>query len=162
MDIKELVESLYINKPKPACTQRIEIQEGNSINEQFEIITLIILEGFERKLVTNPEFDLTKDQKKFVRQICILLKLYLASIGIKINIDIITKKDIKKLTLTRSPNFFVIKKFKYNFACLYNYYKNGKQKVLYYNPKSKMSHFSDGFLMIKISNYVFKVTMKEY
>ena len=162
MEITELIDTLYNNKPKPACTQRIEITEGNSINEQYEIISLVILDGFERKIVMNPEFDITTDKKKFIRQISILIKLYLASIGVRVNIDLLSKKDIKNINMSNKPNFFTIRKYHYNFACLYNYYKNGKQKVLYYNPKSKMNSFSEGFLLIKIRNYVFKVTMKEY
>ena len=162
MDINSLVDTLYNNKPMPACTQRISIQEGNSVNEQFEIISLIIFEGLERKLLLNPSFDICKDEKKFVKQITILLKLYLASIGVKIDIDILTKKDISRTTLVRTPNFWVNKTYKFDLACLYRYIKNGKEHALYYNPKSKLNHFNEGFLVAKIRSHVLKITLKEY
>jgi len=162
MDITQLVETLYNNKPMPACTQRISIQEGNSVNQQFKIISLIVLEGLEKKIVMNPTFDTCGDEKKFLKQMSILLKLYLASVGVKIDIEILTKKDISKTKLVYSPNFWANKTYKFGLACLYRYVKKGYEHALYYNPKSKLNHFSDGFLVAQIRNHVLKITLKEY
>ena len=162
MDINTLVDTLYNNKPMPACTQRISIQEGHSVNEQFEIISLIIFEGLERKLVLNPAFDKCADEKKFVKEIAVLLKLYLASIGVKIDIEFLTKKDISRTELVKSPNFWADKTYKFDLACLYRYIKNGKEHALYYNPNSKMNHFNEGFLVAQIRSHVLKIKLKEY
>ena len=162
MDINQLTTTLYSEKPSPACTQRISIQEGNSVNEQFEIISLVIFEGLENKLVRNPAFDTCGDENKFVNQISILLKLYLASIGVRINIEKITKKQIEQTTLVHSPNFWANKTYPFELTCLYYYTKNGKRYALQYNPRSKLYHFSDGFLVVKIRSHVLKITMKQY
>ena len=162
MNVIDIADQLYNEKPKPACTVRISVVDGNSINEQFEIISLLIFEGLERKIATNPTFDTCKDEKKFIKQISILLKLYLASIGVRMNIEILTKKDIKKIKLTRSPNFWEIKKYKFNLTCLYKYIKKGKEHTLYYNPKSKLDSINDGFLIVKIRSHCFKIIFKHY
>ena len=162
MDINALVDSLYNNKPKPACTQQISIQEGNSVNHQYEIISLIVLEGIERKIVYNPKFDTCGDEKKFIKQMSILLRLYLASIGVKIDVEILTKKDIARTKMVRSPNFWADKTYPFNLACLYYYIKNGKQQALYYNPKSKLNSFSDGFIVVQVRSHVLKISLKEY
>lgn len=161
MDINQLVENLYMNKPKPAYTNQIHIQEGNSINEQFEIISLIVFEGIERKLVKNPAFDTCKDEKHFVKQISVLLKLYLASIGVKIDIENMTKKQLQKTQLVKSPNFWANKTYPFELACLYYYNKKGKRYALHYNPKSKLNSFSDGFLIVKYRSHILKITLKQ-
>ena len=43
MDIKEVVTKLFSEKPKPACTVQISLVDGHTVNEQFEIISLIII-----------------------------------------------------------------------------------------------------------------------
>lgn len=160
MEITDLINKIYNDKPKPACSQQISIYEGNSINEQFEIISLIILEGIERKLIKD--LDKQEDKKKYIQRVIILLKLYLSSIGVKLNINFLTKKEIKNLKLSRSVNFWVIKKFNFDVNCLYRYIKKGKEKTLYYNTKSKLNHFREGFLIVKIQNFILKISFKEY
>jgi len=162
MNVIDIADQLYNEKPKPACTVRISIVDGNSTNEQFEIISLLVLEGLERKIVENPTIDTCKNERKFVQQMCILLKLYLASIGIKLNIELLTKKDLKKVKLVKSPNFWEIKKYKFDLNCLYKYIKKGKEHTLYYNPKSKLNSFSDGMLFVKIKSHCLKITFKHY
>jgi hypothetical protein len=162
MDINQLTSTLYNNKPMPAYSQQISIQGGNTINEQFEIISLVILEGLENKLVRNPTFDTCDDENKFVNQMSILLKLYLASIGVRINIEKLSKKQLQNTKLTHTPNFWADKTYPFELACLYYYTKNGKRYALQYNPHSKLTNFSDGFLVVKIRSHVLKITMKQY
>ena len=162
MEINQLFEKIYSEKPKPACTQRISIQEGNSVNEQYEIISLMILEGLEKNILKHKDFKTTNDKKLFIKKQCILLKLYLASIGIRISTDFLSKKELKNGKMTRVANFWAIKSYSFEFACLYNYIKKGKLKTLYYNPKSNLKSFEDGFLLIKIENVVLKITLKSY
>ncbi len=162
MDINQLTYTLYSNKPQPACTQRINLLEGNTVNEQFEIISLIILEGVENKLIRNKTFDTCKDENKFVTQISILLKLYLASIGVRIDIEKLSKKQISNTQMIRSPNFWADKTYPFELACLYYYTKKGKRFALQYNPQSKLNSFADGFLIVKVRSHVLKITMKQY
>jgi len=162
MDINQLTATLYNNKPMPACTQRISIQEGNTVNEQYEIISLVILEGLENKLVRNPAFDTCGDENKFVNQMSVLLKLYLASIGVRINIEKLSKKQLETTQMTHTPNFWANKTYPFELACLYYYTKNGKRYALQYNPRSKLGDFSNGFLVVKIRSHVLKITMKQY
>ena len=162
MNVIDIANQLYNEKPKPACTVQISIVDGNSTNEQFEIISLLILEGLERKIVTNQNFDTCKDERKYVQQMSVLLKLYMASIGVRMNIETLTKKDIKKMKLTKSPNFWEIKKYKMDLTCLYKYIKKGKEHTLYYNPKSKLNSITDGYLIVKIRSHCLKITFKSY
>mgnify|MGYP000105387693 CR=1 FL=1 len=162
MNIIELSKKLYSEKPKPACTQRISLIEGHSLNEQFEIISLVVLEGLEKKLVCNPAFDKCEDKRKFILRMTILLKLYLASVGVRLNIELVSKKDIKGVKLVKSPNFWKIKKYKMDLNCLYKHYKNGKETILYYNPKSKLTSINDGMIIVKIGGNCLKITFKQY
>ena len=162
MDIKEVTTQLYSVKPKPACTVRISLIDGHTVNEQFEIISLIILEGLENKIVTNPHFDLCKDERKFIQQMIILLKLYLASVGVRLNVEILSKKEFKGIKLEKSTNFWRIKKYKFNLNTLYKYQRKGKTHTLYYNQKSKLERINDGIIFIKIRNHYLKITFKEY
>jgi len=162
MNIIDLAQKLYCKKPEPACTQQISLIEGHTVNEQFEIITLLILEGLEDKLVCNPAFDKCADERKFVQQMSVLLKLYLASVGVKLNIEIVSKKEISKIKLVKSPNFWTIKSYKMNLNCLYQYVRKGKQTTLYYNPKSKIGSINDGVVIVKIRSHCLKITFKSY
>ena len=78
------------------------------------------------------------------------------------NVEFLTKKDIKKIKLTNTLNFWVIKKFNFQFNCFNRYIKKGKEHQLYYNPKSKLNSFKDGYLIVNINNFIFKVSLKEY
>ena len=160
MEINQLADQLYNNKPKPACTQQISIYEGNSINEQFEIITLLTIEGINRKIMNN--INKEEDKKKYIQKMLILVKIYMASIGIKLNIEYLTKKDIKNIKLTRSLNFWVIKSYPFELNCFYKYIKKGKEQHLYYNPKSKVNNFQDCYVIIQIYNVILKLSYKTY
>lgn len=162
IDIIELARTIYSTKPQPACTQRVSLIGGHSVNEAFEIISLMILEGLDQKIVTNPQFDTCKDEKKFIQQMTVLLKLYLASLGIRLNIEMITKKDLKKVRLGKSANFWTIKEYKFDLNCLYNYVRKGKHTTLYYNPKSKIGSINDGIIIVKIRSHCLKITFKQY
>ena len=162
MDIQQVVTQLFSEKPKPACTCQISLVDGHTVNEQFEIISLVVLEGLENKIVTNPQFDLCKDEKKFIQQMSILLKLYLASIGIRLNVEVLSKKEFKGIKLVKSPNFWTIKAFKFHLNCLYKFQKKGKIHTLYYNPKSKLETINDGILVVKIRSHCLKLTFKQY
>ena len=162
MDIQEVATKLFSEKPKPACTAQISLVDGHTVNEQFEIISLLVLEGLENKIATNPAFDLCKDEKKFIQQMTILLKLYLASVGVRLNVEVLSKKEFKGIKLVRSPNFWVIKKYKFNLNTLYKYQKKGKICTLYYNQKSKLETINDGILVVKIRSHCLKLTFKQY
>ena len=162
MNIIELAQSIYSQKPQPRCTQRVSLIGGHTINEQVEIVSMFIFEGIERKIMSHPGFEDNEDKPLFVKRMMVLIKLYMASLGIVMNFEMCKNSSMDKIETTRSPNFWEIKKYHFDMAIFYNMIHKGKPIMLNYNPNSKVGSMSDTTLYTKVAGNCMKITFKSY
>ena len=101
MDIKSLSEAIYKNDPQPPRAIQITLDTiTTDVSEAFEVISLFLLEGINRKIMNNNQFN-NKDLnvKKFIQDKIMLLKQYCQSISVDFKLEMITKQYVKNIDL---------------------------------------------------------------
>ncbi len=162
MDLIELADNIYSKKPMPRCTQRVSLIGGHTTNEQIEIVSMFIFEGIERKIMSNPGFYDAKDKQMFTKRMLLLVKLYIASLGIDMKYELCKKTTMDNIKVTRSPSFWSIKTFNFDMAIFYNMIHKKKPIMLNYNMNSKVSSMNDIIIYVKIAGDCYKITFKSY
>lgn len=158
MEIDKIAIDIYNEKPKPKFSIGLNLDINSTINEQFEIISLLFLRGIEEKIIKNNQFSQNdKDNKNIIIKNLILLKIYFNSIGLDFKYENILKKEIKNLKLKNTPEFYVKNHYNFNFIFLKNFYKNGKKYIFFYNHKKKENNLDELFIIIKLFNHNFKI-----
>lgn len=164
MDISNLSEKIYKNEPQGANSIRLDLDTLTTNSaEIFEIISIFLLDGIEKKIINNKQLlegnlDDNKKVKTFINKRVLLLKQYCHSIGLDFKINVLTKKDIKTITMQNIPLFYTKNKYSFFMAFLYKTYRKGKEYTFMYNPgKSKFNDIKDGLMFLNIKNNFFKI-----
>lgn len=164
MDIDNIAEKIFEDKPKPKFTIQLNLDINSDINQQFEIISLIFLRGIEKKIYNNDilksieSIEDIKESKKILMKQFFLLKLYFNSFCIDFDIINLNKKDCINYKLYNSPSFYNKNKYPFNFCFIKSIFKKGKKIESIYNYKNKTENLNNIFIIFKINNHYFKVT----
>ena len=142
MDIQQLANAIYKEDPKAPREIRLEIDAvTNNVNEAFEVISLLFLEGVNRKIIQSPKLQQTDlNIQRFIQQKIILLRQYCQSINIDFKLTTLTKKDVKKVALMDRPIFYTKDKYPFFMSFFYKTVRKGKHYEFMYNPgKSQLN-----------------------
>jgi hypothetical protein len=164
MNVSDLSEKIYKDEPQGPNSIRLDLDTiTTNPAEIFEIISLFFLDGVERKIMKNykllqGELDTDKKIKTFVNKKVLLLKQYCQSIGLDFKLTILTKKDVKTITMHNTPSFYTKNKYSFFMAFLYKTHRRGKDYNFIYNPgKVKFNDIRDGSIFLNIKNNFFKI-----
>jgi hypothetical protein len=158
MDINLIADQIYNEKPKPKFTICLNLDINTHINEQFEIISLLLLNGI-KKLLINEIYQNTNDTKKFKKyllQKIILLKIYFASFGVCLNFSNVLKKDYNNFNFQNKVNFYIKNNYNFKFCILKLYQKKHQKSILYYNHIKQEKSIENMFIIVKFKNHFFK------
>ena len=158
MDINNISKQIFNEKPKPKFTVQMNLDINSDINEQFEVISLIFLNGINHIIYQkNVLVDDVKESKKIISKHLFLLKLYFNSFGIDFKIDNITKKECSH-KLFNYPFFYSKNKYPFTFVFLKNKILKGRKFQTQYNFKKKSNSINEIFIIFKIQNHYFSVS----
>ena len=163
----DIAEEIYRNDPKDPFQIRIAAPEENDPNMIFEIISLILLEGINKKVLPvwgliDPT-DVDK-QLKFIDSRVSLLKRYMKSCCFDLDIKPVAPKEFENFKFTKQPIFYVKNTYMFDMCFLVDieqtrFKGRGKTKYLYYNPHKYFDVPLTGkYLVIKLNDEYFKCT----
>jgi len=158
MEIDKIAKQILSEKPKPKFSICLNLDINSSINEQFEIISLIFFRGVN-DLIINEEYNEIKDVKKlkkFLLKKILLLKIYFASFGVNLKSENVLKKDYNKFKMINRPSYYTENKYNFNFVILKKYNNKGKFRLLYYNHSKKENNIENMYIIINFRNHFFK------
>lgn len=158
MEIDQIAKKILSEKPKPKFTICLNLDINSTINQQFEIISLIFLRGIN-DLIVNQEYNDIKDVKElktYLLKKILLLKIYFASFGVNLKSENVLKKNYKNFKMVNKPSYYTENKYNFNFVILKKYNHKGKKKILYYNHSKKEDNIENMFIVIKFRNHYFK------
>jgi len=158
MEIDNIAQKIFSEKPKPKFTICLNLDINTSTNEQFEVISLLFLRAMN-DLIINEEYNNISDVKilkKHLLRKFLLLKIYFASFAVNLKYENVLKKDYIKFKMTNIPEFYTNNKYNFNFVILKKYIKKSKQMMLYYNHSTKEENLENMFIIIKFKNHYFK------
>jgi hypothetical protein len=158
MEIDKIAKQILSEKPKPKFSICLNLDINSSINEQFEIISLIFFRGIN-DLIINEEYNEIKDVKKiknFLLKKILLLKIYFGSFGVNLKSENVLKKDYNKFKMIDRPSYYTENKYNFNFVILKNHIHKGKLRVFYYNHTKKENNIENMYIIIKFRNHFFK------
>jgi len=160
MEIDQIAKKILSEKPKPKFTICLNLDINSTINQQFEIISLIFLRGINDLIVNNQEYNDIKDVKElktYLLKKILLLKIYFASFGVNLKSENVLKKNYKNFKMINKPKYYTdITYNNFNFVILKKYNHKGKNKILYYNHTKKEDNIDNMFIVIKFRNHYFK------
>jgi len=160
MDISQLSDKIYSEEPQGPRSIGLELDTAtNNVNEAFEVVSLILLEGINRKIIQSPKLQQTDlNMNRFIQQKVQTLREYCQSISVDFKLTILNKKDVKRVDFMDRPVFYTKDKFPFFMAFLFKTVRKGKQYEFMYNPgRSKLTCLKDGILVLKIQNYHYKI-----
>ncbi|SUZ50745.1 uncharacterized protein METZ01_LOCUS3599 [marine metagenome] len=158
MEIDNIAKQIFSEKPKPKFSICLNLDINSSINEQFEIISLMFFRGVNDLIITqeyNDNNDI-KELKSYLLKKLLLLKIYFGSFGINLNYENVPKKDYKNFKMCNRPSYYTENKYNFDFVILKKFYYKGKNKILYYNHNKKEDNIKNMFIIIKFRNHYFK------
>jgi hypothetical protein len=158
MEIDQIAKKILSEKPKPKFTICLNLDINSTINQQFEIISLIFFRGIN-DLIVNQEYNDIKDIKElktYLLKKVLLLKIYFASFGVNLKSENVLKKGYKDFKMMNRPSYYTENKYNFNFVILKKYNHKGKTKILYYNHSKKEDNINNMFIVIKFRNHFFK------
>jgi len=158
MEIDQIAKKILSEKPKPKFTICLNLDINSTINQQFEIISLIFFRGIN-DLIVNQEYNDIKDIKElkiYLLKKILLLKIYFASFGVNLKSENVLKKNYKNFKMVNRPSYYTENKYNFNFVILKKYNNKGKYKLLYYNHTKKEDNIDNMFIVIKFRNHFFK------
>ena len=161
MEIDQIAKKILSEKPKPKFTICLNLDINSTINQQFEIISLIFFRGIN-DLIVNQEYNDIKDIKElktYLLKKILLLKIYFASFGVNLKSENVLKKGYNNFKMINRPSYYTENKYNFNFVILKKYNKKGrakKNKILYYNHTKKEDDINNMFIIIKFRNHFFK------
>lgn len=158
MEIDQIAKKILSEKPKPKFTICLNLDINSTINQQFEIISLIFFRGIN-DLIVNQEYNDIKDIKElktYLLKKILLLKIYFASFGVNLKSENVLKKGYNNFKMTNIPSYYTENKYNFNFVILKKYNHKGKNKILYYNHSKKEENINNMFIVIKFRNHFFK------
>ena len=159
MEIDNIAKQIFSEKPKPKFSICLNLDINSSINEQFEIISLMFFRGVNDLIITqeyNNDYNDIKELKSYLLKKLLLLKIYFWSFGINLNYENIQKKDYKKFKMFNRPSYYTENKYNFDFVILKKFFFKGKNKILYYNHNKKENNIKNMFIIIKFRNHYFK------
>jgi hypothetical protein len=158
MEIDQIAKKILSEKPKPKFTICLNLDINSSINEQFEIISLIFFRGINDLIVTEEykEIKDIKELKKYLLKKILLLKIYFASFGVNLKSENVLKKEYKNFKMINRPSYYTENKYNFDFVILKKYNNKGRMKLLYYNHSKKEDNIDNMFIIIKFRNHYFK------
>jgi len=158
MDIDKIATQIFSEKPKPKFTIGLNLDINSSINEQFEIISLIFFRGIN-DLIINKEYSEINDIKllklHLLRKL-LLLKIYFSSFAVNLKYENVLKKDYNKFNMINSPSYYTNNKYDFDFIILKKKINKSKHMILYYNHTTKEENIDNMFIIIKFKNHYFK------
>jgi len=158
MDINNISKQIFTEKPKPKFSIQLNLDINSDINQQFEIISLLFLNGINHIIYQkNILIDDVKECKKIISKQLFLLKIYFNSFGIDFNIDNLNKKDCSH-KLFNFPPFYSKNKYPFTFVFLKNIILKGRKFQSQYNYKKKSISINENFIIFKIQNHYYSVS----
>ena len=94
MEVDQIAKKILSEKPKPRFSICLNLDINSTINEQFEIISLMFFRGIN-DLIVNQEYNDIKDVKelkKYLLKKILLLKIYFSSFGVNLKSENVLKK----------------------------------------------------------------------
>jgi len=158
MEVDKIAKKILSEKPKPKFTICLNLDINSTINQQFEIISLIFFRGIN-DLIVNQEYNDIKDIKElktYLLKKILLLKIYFASFGVNLKYKNVLKKDYNKFKMMNRASYYTENKYNFNFVILKNYIYKGKMRILYYNHTKKEDNIENMYIIIKFRNHFFK------
>ena len=158
MEIDQIAQKILSEKPKPKFTICLNLDINSTINQQFEIISLIFYRGIN-DLIVNQEYNEIKDIKElktYLLKKILLLKIYFASFGVNLKSENVLKKEYKNFKMINRPSYYTENKYNFDFVILKKYNNKGRMKLLYYNHSKKEDNIDNMFIIIKFRNHYFK------
>ena len=107
MEIDNIAKQIFSENPKPKFSICLNLDINSSINEQFEIISLIFFRGVNDLIITqeyNNNNNDIKELKSYLLKKILLLKIYFGSFGINLNYENIPKKNYKNFKMFNRPS----------------------------------------------------------
>ena len=131
MDIFTVAEKVFSTAPQEPFSIQLQLEDFGDTNTIFEIVSLFLYEGVEKRIAKN----LDNVSEKNIKIISSIFVQYFKSVGFNITMDVVSdNKAVREMSLSSEPTFQTDRKYNFLMASIIKQVRNQKQYEFYYNP----------------------------